>query len=66
MGSESVRRIGEVLRSAREPGAGSDPDYFRRKAEAFEQIAAEQPDLAAECAELAARARRRGQQLESH
>jgi hypothetical protein len=63
MSMETVRLITELTRAARVPGAGSDPAYFARKAEAFDAIADDDPNMAAEARELAESARARAREL---
>jgi hypothetical protein len=63
-GLDTVRAIGDLLGSAREPGAATDPDYFDRKAAVFDAIVADGSlRLADQAAQMATAARKRADRL---
>lgn len=64
-GYDTVRRISEVLRAAREPGAALDPTFFDRKAAVYDLIADDDPTYAAEARRNADQAHARARELRS-
>lgn len=59
----TVEQIAQLLRQARDPSHHSDPEYYERKAETFDAIAAEQSHLAGDARTFASRARARAAEL---